>query len=501
MSFAFNSTVLPHRESAEPFGLVQTGLSIDDDGSKCEFESTLSVCSRCSGYKFPCKNGKMECPMCSPESDFKDNIVCVDSGLARRNVYFLVIDLALPIATTRSLVSNFGKALEDTDTAMVIAVYGQKSVILYVENGMVLFGFVEQPRPLTPTHECSKNDIITLIEPCLPALYSLLVYPVESPLVDVLFPIELAMNQAAKRPFAIFFFLGSQTTQMTVQKVAAVSKDIEQRDGIVHFGATEHFKRLTAITHHSMGCVFGLSEFVPSTFRKLMSASRRVSMFLYCPRYVEIVKVTGSDGSIRSNSLLTILELERICGGSVKMRVDFGRIDKIPEKVRFLQITTTVSGKYARLHTFTFADTVESFRQAIDTDITRNLALKGYASDILRAVWAGASLEDAVKRVSGEYEVAVKGSIVEGLGEKPDRDALRLYYVLECMCTDMESKIVKTEKGTIFMVPPVAYVISTGDPVTEAEREIESEWPFEVRVFTDINAFKLLVEKFGKRLE
>ena len=502
MTFEFNSRVLPHPESGEPFGFVQTGLCIDDTGSKCNFEASLSVCRQCSALQFPCEDGTTACPMCSPERKFKDEVVCFDSGVARRGVYIVIVDMALPIAKMQEIVSGFGKALEETDVAVVIAVCGDKRIVVYAENNIPFFDVVEamsEPK----LRESSKNDVLNVIVPCLPSLYAFACHSMDSVLVDVLSPIDLAVKLANKRSFAIFWFLGSQTKPMTVQKVAALSKIVATRDGVVHFGATEQFKRLTAIARHSMGCVFGLGEFVPSTFRKLMTLSKPVSMYLYCPRYIEISKVTGSEGSLRSNRYLTILQLAQIFGGSVKMQVDFERIDARPSIVRFLEVTTTVSGKYARLHTFEFADTPESFRNLSDADITQNIKLKGLASDILRAAWAGEAWESVVKRVlcSEDAMKAVKGTIMEDLGQKPDRDALRLYYVLQCMCAEMESKIVTNEHGTVFLVPPVAYVCSPGDAVSEVERVVESDWPFEVRAFTDMNAFKLLVEKFGKRIE
>lgn len=492
----FNSSVLPPQESDELFGFVQT--KADKDPQESIESKMLPKCKKCTGRQFALRNGTMACPICDPEQDFTDAVVRMSDGLARRSVYFVVFDLALPISKTQELMKSLVLLLEETDIVTVMMISGNKCVVVYVENYVPFFAAVKESSfKASELYEINKGELNDVVIPSLPALFALHKASDGVPL-DVITPLNFAVKMAEKRPFAVMCFTGSPIAALTAEKAVAIGKTVALNGGIVHVGASEGFKRLTAIAHNAFGCVFGLSEVTASVMSKLMGASKRVSAKIYCPRFMEVSKVTGGDGAIRVTAAITLLKLKKVFGASVRMSVDYDRRTVKGDIVRVLSVFETVTGRFARVHTLTVPKYEQDFQGALNPMMTQCLRLKGCASDALRSIWAGESFERSIANIS---EAHSKGTIIEGIGKKPDRDALSLYYIMGSVSSVLTSSTVKCQTGYVFLRPPVAFVYASQNALDEAENAVDGEWPFEVRLFDDMTAFKLIVKRYGGGIE
>jgi hypothetical protein len=393
--------------------------------------------------------------------------------------------------------------MADSDVVVVLALCGSSITILYVERDIPFFAFVEKPSEFSPTdlYEMSKGELSAILIPALPPLYPL--FQRQLGPVDVLAPLQIVVREAERRPFFALIFLGSPIVPFTAERAAAASRTIAVSDGVVHIGATEHFKRLTALARHNFGIVFGLSEIVPSVIKKLLDVSSPIAIKLFCPRFLELEKVTGGDGTVRSTTAMTVVKLKLLRGCSGRLAVDYSRITSECATVKVVEVVKTDAGRYLALHSFTWPPDPTSFAAQHTAPITQNLVLKGFASDVLRAAWDGGDWETA--RANGLKAKGVAGyaaaSCVAEAGGRPDREALRLFFVLECLVADLSNRLVEVDGGHAFVAPPVVYLHCQGDPAAAAERVVASEWPFEVRVVTDRVAFRLVVEKLGGTFE
>jgi hypothetical protein len=417
-----------------------------------------------------------------------------------RSLFFFIFDLSLPIQRAQTLLLAFAESLSDTDVAVVASISGSSLTLLYVEDQIPFFAAASHDFSPTDLYEMNKAELSAMLLPALPALYNVQPPTPNTQTVDVLGPLQVCVRQAERRPFAIFFFLTSPVSPITAERAAAASRTIASSGGVVHFGATEHFKRLSAIAQSNFGFVFGISECLPTLLKKLIDGSQPLAIKLYCPRFVELEKVTGSDGSVRSSTSLRVVKLKSVRGCSGRLSIDFQRIFDQPKTVRIAEVIRNVNGRFVRIHSFPFAEAPGAFRP--DFAVTQNLVLKGCASDILRTAWAGGDWQKTVAKVLGQPPIApfLAKTCLADLENRPDRDALKFFYVLECFFADLANRMVAVGGASVFVAPPIVCVYSEGDPVAAAEQAVASEYPFEVRILSDKTAFRLLVEKLGGTL-
>jgi hypothetical protein len=353
----------------------------------------------------------------------------------------------------------------------------------------------------TDLYETTKTELLTILVPSLPALYPLFAGNVGA--IVLLSALQIVLRESERRPFAALVFLGSPVVAFTAERAAAASRAIAAAGGVVHIGAQEHFKRLSALTQFNFGFVFGISTIVPSLIKKLIDGSGPMAIKVFCPRFLELEKVTGGDGTVRSTASLTVIKMKALRGCSGRISVDYGRIKGSAACVRILEVVRTDNTRFLRLHTFTYPADPAAFSAAQNSGITQNLVLKGFASDVLRAAWAGQEWEPTIaKFLKGKHvEKQRVGSCLADLNGRPDRAALRLFYILQCLVGDLSHRLVEVQGGHAFVAPPVLYVHTKEDPTAAVEQAVVSEWPFEVRIVDDIAAFRLVVEQLGGRFE
>jgi hypothetical protein len=414
-----------------------------------------------------------------------------------------MFDLALPLSDIQTLLRTLGESVAETAICVVIALCGPSITLLYVEHGIPFFAVVDKVDDFAPTdlYETTAAEVLTVLVPALPVLYPL--FSGNAGTISVLGPLQIVVRESEGRPFAALVLLGSPVSAFTAERAAAASRAIASAGGVVHIGATEHFKRLSALAQCNFGFVFGISTLVPSVVKKLVEGSRPIAIKVFCPRFLELEKVTGGDGTVRSTALLTVIKIKALRGCSGRMGVDYGRIDGTPTRVRVLEVVKTDSARFLKLHTFTCPTDATEFERARDSGITQHLVLKAFASDVLRASWGGSEWEPTIaKFLKGRHVDKFRAnSCLADLAGRPDRAALRLFYVLQCLVGDLTNRLVPVQDGHVFVAPPSLYVHKNGDPISGAEEAVVSEWPFEVRVLADVAAFRLVVEQLGGQFE
>jgi hypothetical protein len=250
MTLVFNSAVLPHADDSVTFGFVQTRYSPE---SSTPFPNTLPKCRNCTSILFPTADDSLACPVCAPDSSFKTDVLAVGPALASRSLFFFVFDLSLPIQRAQTLLRAFSDCLSDTDIAVVLSISGSAVTLLYVEDQIPFFAAASRDFLSTDLYEMGKAELASVLIPALPALYTIQPPNLRAQPIDVLAPLQICVRQAERRPFAVFFFLTSPVGPITAERAAAASRTVAASGGVVHFGATEHFKRLSAISHCNFG--------------------------------------------------------------------------------------------------------------------------------------------------------------------------------------------------------------------------------------------------------
>jgi len=498
MSIEFGTQYFPPKGCNIPFGFVQKSYKISNINERsCSKEK----CEKCTCYKFPIKNGGSECPICVPSADFIEGSVFVGNGSRQSQLYFLVIDLSFPHDISINILKIFIESLDSDDLAVVFGVSEYVSV-LFVKDSIPICENIVSPSDfvISEQYELNRSQLSGLLD-AIPA-FSRTIPPTtpDTPL-DVVPAIQCCIDQAMKRPYIIFFMSKREIKPLPAEKAAVVGKAVFSSKGIIHFGNDQSFKRLTAIAHHSFGCVFGISKFVSSTFSQLRIFSRIYRMKVYSPRFIEASKVTGADGSVRMTAKCSVLKFRTTKGCSCRLNIDYSRIGNSHSSHFYcLEAFQNSFGYYLTLHKLSSSPSIDTFSQNISQNLNKSLLIKGYASDILRMIWTGEDMESCIRKHL-KQNPSIVGMIAETclneLGSRPDRDTLKLYYVLHSLLTSYQQASSVTETYSIHVMPPFVFFHGSEDPINVISNKIESEWPYELNVFTDISAFKLVVEKIG----
>lgn len=572
MTIIFNSNKLPHRNTKTPFGFVQARyepLSVSD------YDDPIPKCSNCKTKQFPLKTGGFSCPICSPDSDFIEGSLRIRKGSKKKLLYFFAFDVQFSIDKTRCLLNQLCDAMNDDDTAVIICL-STPYTIVSVKNSVSFYTVIDDVYNFVANdeYELTKKQIQNYVLPSLISLYSVqaMSSAQKSP-IDVIPVVQILIHQSKKNPFAAFCFINSPISPITAEKAAASSRIIASNNGIIHFGVNESFKKLTAIARMSMGLVFGISQILPSTIQRLINLSQPAKMKVIMPRFIEVTKVTSSDGSMNMTAYTTKIILTSLKGCSARMNVDFTRVDDNHiSSAKFIEITENSYGRFISLHSFGWSESAEMFDsialskplvssvsnlppadssipptltpnpvqlndsqnstansgndnnennsqpKVYDLDdfgdknwqttdesninllVTKNLILKGCASDVLRATWAGGNFARHVENLVNDPQLkdyVMSSCLVDAL-KKQERGVERFYYVLYTLLNDMSDKVVRVKKDHVLITPPIVFIYSTLDNPTDIiEKYFLSEWPLEVRILTDFDAFLLAAENQG----
>jgi hypothetical protein len=262
---------------------------------------------------------------------------------------------------------------------------------------------------------------------------------------------------------------------------------------VLHVLATEGFRKYSAVAQHTFGYLLSVSFLKAGVIKKLIQLSKSVlAIDLYAPRAVEYTKVIGGAGKMRLSFAFSKLELAAFSGGAVRFVVDSIQGDE-KKPVHFVEVSKTSRGTFVTLHSLRNDGTTE-----FDNKITRCLILKAFASDVLKKVWNGKDLGDVLKkRMDGTIKNSISHTSLEKVGEKLQRDIVRLYFVLNSngIC-DVDKRLVRIGKAWVCYLAPFVFVYGE-----------ESEWEFpgnevlfEHRKVTDLDAFRLLLEQNGFEL-
>ncbi|KAH0793452.1 hypothetical protein GPJ56_002499 [Histomonas meleagridis] len=494
MTLKFCSHLLPNLET-EKFGFVQSSYSPE---ISTDYTDKIQLCKRCKSSQFPLKSGGCACPICTPEADFIDGTIKVGNGFESRHLFYLVLDLSFSIETVKDFLLSFAESLNSDDSAVIISI-AEFPIMIYCDNGIPYFLQIKELSSFVPSdqYEVTKEDIKSIIIPSLNSLYSIFIEKdkISTP-IDITFPIQIITEQSDNRPFATFFMIHRSTQPLSPQRAVAAGQKILLHKGIIHFGASEGFRRLTAIAKHSFGCVFGLSTFNPNTFCKLMKLSQPLRLDVTFPRFIEVSKVTSCEGDMKMTSLVTILQLSSGCGCSSQLSIDFSRIsDTYKNCVNAIETSISVSGKFLTLHKFSWADSSENYQNSLSLAINKEIALKSFASDVLRGVWNGTNYEKLINNI--DKSVIVESCFTD-IGKKPERDSLRLYYMLHSVGAHKKNEMIQLPNGgCMYMYPPVVFVRTDEDVMKVVNDHVKCEWPFDVQVFKEMDSFRIVVESLS----
>ena len=507
MSCIFTSSLFPNKDSQEVFGAIQKNYS---PANIVEGTFEKKKCAKCGATLFPTKNGEYKCPICEPDSDFVEGTIKVGNGFNIPNIYFFVFDISLPIKTVQEALGDLMDSVDpETKVCVVCAAYSSCFVI-YQANGLPVYDNYTSAEDYSSVEECftKPEDVKNVLIPSLEALYNISHNASnDETVLDVTFPIQICRKQVPEKTndlFSIVFFASREAKPLSAERAFALGKGIAVNGGVIHFAAKQSFKRLTAIARASFGVVCGISEYVKATMKKLALLSRSQQIKFIFPRFIEATKVTSADGNVRLTSLLSIVKLTSGRGVSVKLGVDFQRIDKAryENNIRFIEQTTTSEGRFYTLHSFKPSKTAEEYTASIRKDDLNALLCKGIAADILRPLFAGEDFFKVINRFKKQNTTfnLLAETDIAGIGTKADRDTLRLYYVLHRMINQHKHGEFEEGKFKFFVAPPSIYVLSAeGEDVTSAvDAAFASEWPYELHIFKDEAAMKLLIANFAK---
>lgn len=485
MTFRFNTEYFPPEDSKEVFGCLQTS-NIPSNVSSETYE--WKRCKKCECLMFPTEDKTMECPICNPTAKYISQSIKKETNPDEiHKIFYFIFDIDFPLETSTEMLNLFTENLPENAKAVVMAI-STNFYVLYQHYGVPLFDNIENDKQFTPSsfYFLTKSDISSIILPSLPALYNFAKADNE---IDILLPLSISKMQlpADYCPHSIFCFTKREIKTISAVSASHIGSTIASMGGIINFGAAQSFKRLSAISKFSFGIVFPISTFVPSTIKKLFTASKRFTTYFVLPRAVEATKVTGGDGSVRLTPNVSIINLLNSRGASLRFNVDFS--GDIPESFLVVECTDYEGSAYLTLHKFKSPKDDEEFAKSLDPDITKEIVAKGAASDILRMVFSGTEVATAVKKTNTEKLLA--GTPANGVGGKPDKDTLQLYYLLHRMpCKDAPHDVCN---GKGYINYPSLYILSSEKPKEVLEQNDSIEWPMELHIFEDEAALKLLL--------
>lgn len=505
MSIEFSSKLLPVSGTSELFGFVQ---SAHIPSAHENVNEQIPRCNKCKSPKFPLKDSTFSCPICNPSDDFLESSIRFDEGFEDTNLLFLVFDVSFPIEKIRNMISDFANSMHDNNRAVIIAAAENEQIIVYSCNSVPYFFQIQETETFIPDgeYEVTKEDILDIIIPSLESLYGSLLFCFDNDYaVDLVKPLQLILYQQKgdKRPFGIFFMIYGQSKPLTMIKADLIGKTIASKLGIVHFGASEGFKKLMAIARHSFGCVFGLSLLNPLTFSRLIKLSKPTILNLYFPRFIEVEKVTSCKGDMKMTSLITLLSMTNACGCSAKLSIDYSRISKLyQENVNILEYLDCVDGRYLTLHRFKWAETPQIYESSLNILVNQAITLKEFSSNVLRGICDEES-ETYINHIIKSNVVNIPNSCLSDVGERPERDSLKLYFVLHSFLSDYKNKLIKLadDNGYLYVYQPMILAYVKTDIINEVNNIINSDWPFEIQMFKDMDTFRYVVERYGGKFE
>lgn len=340
-----------------------------------------------------------------------------------------------------------------------------------------------------------KVQVEEVIIPLLQSVYVTLSCLKSTPNIDLIFILEYLVEfQFKKEKPTFIFFLERETKPFPCQSAISISNKIAGIKGSLHIGSSKSFKRLSALTSRLHGCLFGLSVIQPEIFSKLFLHLKKSRMKLYFPRYIEPSKVTGCDGKAKMTSYICQLKLSSVKAFSCKLVIDFPRITNPNENnfFKFVEKISTDEGTFFALYSLPFSQTYESYSQSIQVPIVHAIELKCACSDTLRAIWEGVQFEAAVQKhlKKKEIKTIVDSTFLVDIGDRPDQDSLRMYFVLFSYGLSFINKQIKQDESQYVIFPPFVYVYLPNNNL----KVNETEWPFEFTTVEDPTILDVLIQ-------
>ena len=488
MTLSFDTTEI--KLQSRCFGCLQT---LTDPSSFVFLNQKLPKCKKCNSYMFPVNgNKKIECPFCTPNSDFgSDTYKVPTKSKQKRNNFIFIFDILLPFPILTGILNEIYDVLDTIDIITIVFVTNNL-IYLSVSDEILYFHVVNNEKEIKNLKNIflKKSDLINFVIPSIPSLYALL--PSDIDMVCNPFDVLIFTLELIKSPSITMLFLERKISDLNVSKANDIGEMFCRYHSVLHVGSKCDFKKLTAITNQSMGTVFSMECFY-GIIHKLYDISKIIYSFhMYIPTSVEFVKVSGCRGKIHKTTYHSALVLQNFVGGAIQMKYNN---DNEPAILRIIEIIKTQNGKFITIHTLNNSKPIK-----IDKEIHDTIALKFFASDITRNVWKGIPMERIMKnKINIQIQEIIKNSSLTNIMQDEQIDILRLYYILlNNGIKNIENKIQKINNEWLLIVPPLVYVFSESgnSDLTAYDIFKETTFPFSFYMINKMEEFEAKLKEY-----
>lgn len=584
MTLLFNSTKI--LDSNSTIGCIQT---CNEPEIYENWPSSIKKCSQCGCPLFPLlsdNKNSCECPICNPKLEFSDKTYRIplpktnSSDCAVRNHFFFIFDIVMPQKILYNYIHALYESITDSDTVSIICITNN-AIFATAINGLLVFDvFDNQSSVRSLSHYViRKKDLLEVVLPSISSIYALTpaeLEPMSNPFFSLKCVLQtISLNSETEYEsaflnvkFSCLMFFYRPICNLQVSEAENLGESLQESNIIVHFGGPPEFRRFSAVSHYCFGCIFETTPIIkfdlnttppqtnnncnnfnpndaifdafkdsncqPSIIKHLIKLSRPNSKVrLVAPRSITFTKTTGCLGSVNTKELTTMLDLNAMVGGSVKIEVDSDH----SEIIRLVEIIKTHPITNASLFTknpnagdfnnntdnnihngfiFLTLHTLRNNSGEVNRSITSSILLKGFASDVLRAIWDGEDIKiTSIKYLTKDIHESISNTSLSTIDVNEEKEALkrisspnslfspislmqsnvlRLYYILmnygKCNLT---TQLIERGDCSVIIAPPIVYIYKKmQDNQFNLDDVLPTNtWPFSTKIVNDDEFRKL----------
>ena len=490
MTLSFTNDVIPNLSQGDiTFGCIQTKTDIRKYRNDI---SDLKKCILCGTSLFPTiKSDEMGCPICSPDKDYSNDIFKLKDESKNDLNYFIALDVMIPYDKIKQILVNFVDIMEEDEKVLIIMVL-DRIITLTVEDNILFFRSFRKDKPIL---FLNKKTITDIVLPSLSSIYSLVESLPES--ISYLNVIRIALMLSKDTPFIMYVFTYRLQSKVFIDESSELSRQLRENRSTVHFGTDDEHMRYISVIHTTFGSVFGITNFIPSFFRRLKY--NVISKFeLIAPRSVDIVKVAGVNGVLNVSPHVTRLMLTQIQGAAIKMTYN-NISNHNNKKVNIIEYFESQKGTFVKCHQFYECSSIDEYNKTEDVEIRNSLLIKLYASSVLRKTFEGGDFASLVKTEMDEQIKVIKQStFLRKIGVNINRDCYKLYH---CLITpdicQSDDKLVKMNGTYVLISFPTVYVLDERKKRPKIDLDRNMYYIPDIKYVELEQAFKLLCQKHG----
>lgn len=575
MTLLFNTTKILDPDST--IGCIQT---CNEPEIYENWPSLIKKCKKCNCPLFPLSDdnrNNCECPICNPKLEFSDKTYRIPltkenssvNECAVRNHFFFIFDIVMPQKILFSYIHALYDSITESDTVSIICITNN-IIFATAINGLLVFDvFDNQSTVRSLSHYIiRKKDLLDVVLPSISSIYALTPAELEQ-VSNPFFGLKCVLqtittnSESEYEPFfnvkfSCLMFFYRPICNLQVSDAESLGESLQESNIVVHFGGPPEFRRFSAVTHYCFGSIFETTSPVkfnanskptndlsynpndvifdafkeadcqPSIIKHLVKLSRPNSKVkLIAPRSITFTKTTGCSGTVNTKELTTMLDLNAMVGGSVKIQIDtnHSEIIRLLEIVKTHPIANSLSiikeqtvseyndNSNKNIHNgfvFLTLHTLRNNSDETNKSITSTVLLKGFASDVLRSVWDGDDISQTSNAfLTKDIQEAIANNSLSTIDVKEEKEALKrisstcsifnrislmqtnvlkLYYVLmnngKCNLTN---QLIERDDCNVIVTPPIAYIYKKKP---DAHFNLDDSlplntWPFSTKIVND----------------